>query len=484
MTPEAALELLAQTALAYPESYQEMPWGHPAFKVRKKSFCFCGNPGEGKLSCSLKLPMSAARVLENRWATPTGYGLGKSGWVSMVFEGDDVVPVELLLDLLDESYRAVAPKTVLKKLGDARPVPVQRSIAPELPPDAPAILLVGEDRSRLARARAALAQRGMDALPVGLGEALEAAGEGAPDAVVVDLGRSFSVALPLLADLGLLCQGPVVAASVRADAVGQLPKGVHITRDPPRRPHHHRDADRAAVTRAWLRLLFPGGVPVALDELVDAGLWERLLEDYKVGPVFALGGTATRLQVSDEGECERWLAWVRAHADHVGLESFLASAPDGTRRMVDTDGHEHIVFLDDLQEVLGGGEDGVAMCATLAVPSGRRGLYSRHTAPPELGLPWSPLLEVVAGVGGAGLWGVKREHDRVTGLLWVSEARWRRSPRRALRVLAAAEALYGSHPGWHALQRRAARDRVLVYPDSIELRDGQAWVTAGFLRGT
>ena len=39
---------------------------------------------------------------------PTGYGLGKSGWVTAKF--DDTPPLPLLKEWLDESYRAQAPK--------------------------------------------------------------------------------------------------------------------------------------------------------------------------------------------------------------------------------------------------------------------------------------------------------------------------------------------------------------------------------------
>ena len=44
------------------------------------------------------------------FAEPTGYGLGKAGWVSARFEPGDDVPVDLLKQWIDESYAAVAPK--------------------------------------------------------------------------------------------------------------------------------------------------------------------------------------------------------------------------------------------------------------------------------------------------------------------------------------------------------------------------------------
>ena len=56
------------------------------------------------------------------FATPTGYGLGKSGWVSAHFVASDDPPLALLREWIDESYRAVAPKTMVAKL-PPRPAP-------------------------------------------------------------------------------------------------------------------------------------------------------------------------------------------------------------------------------------------------------------------------------------------------------------------------------------------------------------------------
>jgi hypothetical protein len=50
------------------------------------------------------------------FAEPTGYGLGKSGWVTARFAAGDDVPVPMLIGWVDESFRAVAPKRLLAKL--------------------------------------------------------------------------------------------------------------------------------------------------------------------------------------------------------------------------------------------------------------------------------------------------------------------------------------------------------------------------------
>ena len=105
----AGADQIRALALAYPEAVEEFPWGHTAVKVRGKAFLFMG--GEpGKLSLSCKLPASHGAALLLPFASPTGYGLGKSGWVTAVFPVAANLPIALLAEWLDESYRAVAPK--------------------------------------------------------------------------------------------------------------------------------------------------------------------------------------------------------------------------------------------------------------------------------------------------------------------------------------------------------------------------------------
>ena len=110
-----ALQQLRDAALRYPETVEEYPWGHSAFKVRGKSFAFAACDGDG-LRLSTKLPSSGSVVLNFPFASPTGYGLGKSGWVTAVFGRRERVPVAMLVEWMDESYRAIAPKRLLKQL--------------------------------------------------------------------------------------------------------------------------------------------------------------------------------------------------------------------------------------------------------------------------------------------------------------------------------------------------------------------------------
>ena len=106
---------LRDHGLRLPGTHEDFPWGHRALKVKGKVFAFL-HLEDGQLSMSVKLPISATSALDRPFASPTGYGLGKKGWVSSVFEAGDLPPVELLQAWIDESYRAVAPKKLVAAL--------------------------------------------------------------------------------------------------------------------------------------------------------------------------------------------------------------------------------------------------------------------------------------------------------------------------------------------------------------------------------
>jgi len=113
-----AQDALRTYALGFPEAYEEFPWGERAFKVNKKVFLFM-SWFEDILRLTVKLPVSGSLALSLPFASPTGYGLGKSGWVTAAFGLKDDVPIEMLQGWIDESYRAIAAKKLVAKLEDA-----------------------------------------------------------------------------------------------------------------------------------------------------------------------------------------------------------------------------------------------------------------------------------------------------------------------------------------------------------------------------
>ena len=62
------------------------------------------------LRLGVKLPETADAILQEPWAEPSSHGLGRYGWVTLGFDRPEDVPLDLLLDLIEESYLAVAPK--------------------------------------------------------------------------------------------------------------------------------------------------------------------------------------------------------------------------------------------------------------------------------------------------------------------------------------------------------------------------------------
>ena len=104
-------------AVAMPGAYEDHPWEETVVKVNKKVFVFLGSEESPMWpAMTVKLVESHEQALAVPGAEPTGYGLGKSGWVTSSFKRGDEVPVGVLKDWLDESYRAVAPKKLVSQL--------------------------------------------------------------------------------------------------------------------------------------------------------------------------------------------------------------------------------------------------------------------------------------------------------------------------------------------------------------------------------
>lgn len=110
MTP--LTKALRAHALRYPETKEDFPWEDDrVIKVRNKIFVFLGDGGIG-----VKLTHSNAAALGLPFCRPMGYGLGRSGWVSIdLTKGRKPAP-DLLKRWIDESYRAVAPKALVARL--------------------------------------------------------------------------------------------------------------------------------------------------------------------------------------------------------------------------------------------------------------------------------------------------------------------------------------------------------------------------------
>ena len=113
---------LSDFASGLPGGHVDFPWGERVVKVGPKVFVFLGSDDpSGGAGLSVKLLESHDEAMATPGAKPTGYGLGKAGWVSIPIDGRDDPPAAVIERWILESYRRVAPKRLLAQLPpDAR----------------------------------------------------------------------------------------------------------------------------------------------------------------------------------------------------------------------------------------------------------------------------------------------------------------------------------------------------------------------------
>ena len=113
---DKAREAARAFALALPGAWEDHPWSDTVIKVGKKIFLFLGRDDPAAFGLSVKLPQSAPAALMLPYASPTGYGLGKAGWVSASMDARSIPPPEMIEEWIEESYRAIAPKKLIAQL--------------------------------------------------------------------------------------------------------------------------------------------------------------------------------------------------------------------------------------------------------------------------------------------------------------------------------------------------------------------------------
>jgi predicted DNA-binding protein (MmcQ/YjbR family) len=103
-------------ALGLPWAWEDHPWDEVVAKAGKKVFVFLGSEDNPDgLGMSVKLLESHGEAVGVPGAAPTGYGLGRAGWVTIPF-GPKSPPLGVLTDWVEESYRRVAPKKLIAEL--------------------------------------------------------------------------------------------------------------------------------------------------------------------------------------------------------------------------------------------------------------------------------------------------------------------------------------------------------------------------------
>lgn len=133
-TLKIAKARLLKYALAKPDATLEHPWGENVTKVRGKVFVFFGmaepaaNAPYADYVMGVKLTKALLYAKSLPFVEAMGYGLGKSGWVS-VKKPKGALPGAMFEEWIDESYVNVAPKrktTVSRAAPKARARPAAR----------------------------------------------------------------------------------------------------------------------------------------------------------------------------------------------------------------------------------------------------------------------------------------------------------------------------------------------------------------------
>ncbi len=119
---DPVLELVRSIALALPGAQEKISHGRPAFHTVKVHCYYGGSVKAGgewiahEQSVLLHLPAAETRALAE---DPRGFlpaYLGPSGWIGL--DLDERTEQDELAELIEESYRTVAPKRLIARLGD------------------------------------------------------------------------------------------------------------------------------------------------------------------------------------------------------------------------------------------------------------------------------------------------------------------------------------------------------------------------------
>ena len=123
-TVKAAKARLLKYALAKDGATLEHPWGENVAKVKGKVFVFFGmdepDAQYADYVMGVKLTTALLYAKSQPFVEAMGYGLGKSGWVS-VKKPKGPLPTAMFEEWIDESYATVAPKRRTTTASSAAP---------------------------------------------------------------------------------------------------------------------------------------------------------------------------------------------------------------------------------------------------------------------------------------------------------------------------------------------------------------------------
>jgi predicted DNA-binding protein (MmcQ/YjbR family) len=113
------MERLEQIASRLPEAIRvdiEAWGGEPTFRVRGKNFVFT-SPDASSITVKLPTEEAVAVIATDPDASPTGYGLGRHGWVSVTLSRrPSKARWREIEELVRTSYTLIAPQKLARQI--------------------------------------------------------------------------------------------------------------------------------------------------------------------------------------------------------------------------------------------------------------------------------------------------------------------------------------------------------------------------------
>lgn len=107
---------LQEFATGYPEVSESPSCVNRSFKARKKGFMFLGEKETGIVRLMVKLDEGIDSAQKVAQANPDEWKVGGPGWITGNFTDATAPPVATMTEWIDESYRLLAPKALVKEL--------------------------------------------------------------------------------------------------------------------------------------------------------------------------------------------------------------------------------------------------------------------------------------------------------------------------------------------------------------------------------
>ena len=107
---------MRKICLSFPEAIEKETWGHPTFRINDKMFAMCSTDSTPDPAMTVKTPPGEQQLLlaaGDRFFYPAY--VGSKGWIGIKLSA--ATDWSEIHELVDDSYRLIAPKRLVKELG-------------------------------------------------------------------------------------------------------------------------------------------------------------------------------------------------------------------------------------------------------------------------------------------------------------------------------------------------------------------------------